>query len=58
MMAESMNTLLAIVAIAIMGIACVTQGIDGQIMALSIIAVAGLGGYEVYKRVTDDESVV
>jgi hypothetical protein len=47
------NTLLAIICIGIMGLACISENINGQILALAIIAIAGLGGYEVYKKVKE-----
>lgn len=49
-MTEAKNTLIAIVAIAILGMACISQSLNGQILALAIVAIAGLGGYEVYRR--------
>jgi len=47
---NTVTCVLAIIAIAIISLVCVESGVDGQLIALSIIAIAGLGGYEVYKR--------
>lgn len=48
------NTLLAIVSITLVALGMLNQSIDGQLLALAIIAIAGLGGYEVYKKVTKE----
>jgi len=50
------KTLLAIVAIAALAIASVSQNIDGQIMWLAIIAIAGLGGYDVYTQLKREDA--
>ena len=41
------HTLVSICAIAIMAVFAVSNGIDGNVVYLAIVAVAGLGGYEV-----------
>ena len=48
--------LLAIVAIAALAIASVSKGVDGQIMWLAIIAIAGLGGYDVYTQLKREDA--
>lgn len=49
------NTVLAIVAIATITLVAITKTIDGNIIYLGIIAIAGLGGYEVYKNGKKEE---
>ncbi len=49
------NTVLAIVAIATITLAAISKVIDGNIIYLGIIAIAGLGGYEVYKTEKKEE---
>lgn len=44
------NQVVAIVAIAFLGILSIWKGLDGQIIMLSMVAIAGLGGYEVYTQ--------
>jgi len=48
--------LLAIVAIAALAIASVSKGVDGQIMWLAIICIAGLGGYDVYTQLKREDA--
>jgi len=45
---ESIKCVLAILAIAALAIVAMNKDIDGQILWLAIIAIAGLGGYDVY----------
>jgi hypothetical protein len=52
---DNVNCVLAIISIAILSIVAMNKGIDGQLTALSIAAIAGLGGYEVYKRQKNNE---
>jgi len=47
---DVIQSILAIVIIGILGLVAIAQGINGQLYALCIIAIAGLGGYEVYRR--------
>lgn len=55
MVNNNTNTLLAIVAICIIAISCVSQNIDGNLLGLSIAAIAGLGGFELYQRRKEDD---
>lgn len=48
-MSQSSANLLAILIIGVLAIVAVDKQLDGQLIWLAIIAIAGLGGYEVYK---------
>jgi hypothetical protein len=50
------KSLLAIVAIAALAIVALNRDIDGQIVWLAIIAIAGLGGYDVYTQIKREEA--
>lgn len=52
---EVIQSILAIVIIGILALVAIQSGIDGQLYALAIVAIAGLGGYEVYKRNKESE---
>ena len=41
--------IIAMMLIAIIAIAMMYKQIDGQLLAMCIVAISGLGGYEVYK---------
>lgn len=47
---EAIQSLLAILIIGILALVAINYNVDGDILRLSIIAIAGLGGYELYKR--------
>ena len=42
--------IVAMIIVGILAIAAMSKEIDGQLFALCIIAISGLGGYEVYKQ--------
>ena len=48
-----MKTIIAISAIAIIGLACLHSGLDGQLIALAMIAISGLAGYELRGNTND-----
>lgn len=50
MNSEAVQSVLAILIIGILAIVALYHGVDGQLYGLSIVAIAGLGGYEVYQR--------
>lgn len=56
-MSDGINCIMAIVAICAICLCSIVHGINSQVVALSIVAIAGLGGYEVYKRTKQDTPV-
>ena len=49
-MGEATNCMIAIVVIGLVAITAVSKGLDGNLLGLAIIAIAGLGGFEVYQK--------
>lgn len=49
-MSDETHTILAIVAITILALGCLIEGLNHQIIMMALVAIAGLGGYEVYKK--------
>jgi hypothetical protein len=49
-MAGSSANMLAILIIGVLAIVAMDKQLDGQLLWVAIIAIAGLGGYEVYKQ--------
>ena len=42
--------IVAMIILGILAIAAMSKNIDGQLLMLCVAAIAGLGGYEVYKQ--------
>lgn len=49
-MSNNTNALIAILAIAIVAIVAMYKLLDGNLMMACVVAIAGLGGYELYSR--------
>lgn len=55
---EGTNCLLAIFCIAVIALATISQNGDSTFLGLCVAAIAGLGGYEVYRKVKEQDVVV
>ena len=56
MMADkTLITIIAIISVVILEIVALIKGIDGQIFATVISVIAGLGGYTIGKKVSENE---
>jgi len=53
---DSTKCLLAILAIASLAIVALSKGVDGQVLWLAILAITGLGGYDLYSSLKKAEA--
>ena len=45
-----MKQIFAMACIAVVALCCLVKGLNGQIIGVAIVAIAGLGGYELYQQ--------
>jgi hypothetical protein len=57
-MKDNTNALMAIVAVTTIAIMAMYKQLDGNLMMACVVAIAGLGGYELYKRDKEAEKKV
>ena len=53
---DSTKCLLAILSIAALAIVALSKGVDGQVLWLAILAITGLGGYDLYSSLKRAEA--
>jgi len=53
---DSTKCLLAILAVAALAIVALSKGVDGQVLWLAILAITGLGGYDLYSNLKRSEA--
>ena len=53
---QNTNALLAIIAICIIAIIAMYKAMDGNLLMACVVAIAGLGGYELYERIKAEKA--